>query len=117
MPTRGYRKGRSDQKVSVPRFIRSRISEAEYARLSAEANSRSATLSKFLRAILVAHLEQRRAQFPHPKGLTNDLVHQFARIGNNLNQLAHQAHSGIVPVSPQELRDCIDKLNRLAASL
>lgn len=117
MPTRGYRKGLSDQKVAVPRYVRSRLSNDEYVRLSADADSRAATVSKVLRSLVIAHLAQRRAQLPHPRGLTTDLLHQFARIGNNLNQLAHQAHHGMVPVSAEELRDCIAKLNRLASTL
>lgn len=117
MPTRGYRKGHSDTKVPMPRFVRTRLSDHDFALFTSEASSRDVTVSDFARAILTAHLKKQRAELPHPRGLSNDLLRQFARIGNNLNQLARQANAGMVGIPAEELRCCIDTLNSIARTL
>jgi hypothetical protein len=53
----------------------------------------------------------------HKRGLSADLIRQFARIGNNLNQLARQANLGLVAVPPDELRACTARLNELVRTL
>ncbi len=117
MPTRGYRKGVADDKEPLPRQVYTRTSTELHDRLQAEADSRSVPVSVVVRAVLEAHANQTRTQLPHPRGLTDDVLRQFVRIGNNLNQLARQANSGVVTVPAAELRQCLESLNRLARTL
>ncbi|MBS0235555.1 MAG: plasmid mobilization relaxosome protein MobC [Proteobacteria bacterium] len=65
----------------------------------------------------MAHLNKQRAQLARPRGPSNELVREFRRIGNNLNQLARQANLGLVAVSSEEIERCIAELNALAARL
>lgn len=117
MPTRGYRKGVTDDKEPLPHFVRTRLSNNEFAKLNTEASSRSLTVSHLTRAVLRAHLKATRAELPQARGLSTGLLREFARIGNNLNQLARQANVGMVAVPTDELRACIDRINSLARTL
>ncbi|MDQ8699272.1 plasmid mobilization relaxosome protein MobC [Hyphomicrobium sp. LHD-15] len=117
MPTRGYRKGQSDSKEPLPRFVRTRLSDQDYAALNAEAVSRSVKIANLTRAVLAAHLKRQRAELPHPRGLESGLLREFSRIGNNLNQLARQANVGLVAVPADEVRACIDRINALARTM
>lgn len=117
MPVRGYRKGRSDQKVPLTRFVRTRLSDNEFILLVAEAESRSVGIAGLTRSVLAAHLTGQRAELPHRRGMTSETLRQLSRIGNNLNQLARQANNGMVPITAEELRACLDRLNALAGSL
>lgn len=117
MPTRGYRKGHSDNKDPLPRFVRTRLTDHDYAALNAEAASRSVKIANLIRAVITAHLKHKRAELPHPRGLNHGLLREFSRIGNNLNQLARQANIGLVAVSADELRACIDRINDLARTI
>ncbi len=117
MPTRGYRKGISDSKSPLTCFVRTRLTADEYAKLNLDRRPRSMTVARYLRAIVAAQLANQRAELPHPRGLTNDLLREFRRIGNNLNQLAKRANEQRIGIEPQELRCCIDQLNTLARTL
>lgn len=117
MPTKGYRKGISDTKEPLPHFVRTRLSEKEFRSLVAEASSRSATISSLTRSVLVAHGKGQRAALPHARGSTNELIRQFARVGNNLNQLARQANIGLVAVPAEDIRRCLDTINALARGM
>jgi len=117
MPSRGYRKGISDTKEPVDRFIRSRMTTAEHAAVQAEATSRSITVSKLVRNLVRAHLEGRRLEAPHERGHDAALIRELARCGNNLNQLAKQANVGAVPVSETELRAALNAIIAVIADL
>ncbi|MBS0234250.1 MAG: plasmid mobilization relaxosome protein MobC [Proteobacteria bacterium] len=65
----------------------------------------------------MAHLNKQRAELARPRSASNELVREFRRIGNNLNQLARQANLGLVAVSAEEIARCIAGLNALAARL
>lgn len=104
MPSRGYRKGISDSKSPLAHFVRSRLTPDEYARLNDEADNRSITLSRLIRSILAAHLTGRRVELPQPRAIPAAALRELNRTGNNLNQLAKQANTGMVPVSAAELR-------------
>ena len=62
MPVRGYRKGRSDQKFPLTRFVRTRLSDHEFSLLVAEAESRSVGIAGLTRSVLAAHLSGHRAE-------------------------------------------------------
>lgn len=81
------------------------------------AAARGIKLSRLTRTILKAHIKGLHVSLPHPRGLTEELIHQLARIGNNLNQLAHQANAGYVAVSAEEIRTCISVINTKVANL
>ncbi len=107
MPTRGYRKGVSDGKAPLPRQIYTRLTVAEYEALAAEADDRSMTVSKMIRAILAAHIAKRPADLPHPRGLTSAAIRELDRLGNNLNQIAHIANMMRLHLVAAEARACI----------
>jgi hypothetical protein len=117
MPRRGYRKGLHDAKAPLPRYVRTRLTDETFAALSAEASSRGITMSALARLIMLAHAAAQRAELPHRRGTDAALLRQFVRIGNNLNQLARQANAGVVPVSAEDLRACLDRINHLARTL
>lgn len=118
MPTRGYRKGLSDDKLPVPRSVRTHIAEREFEQLLAEADSRNITLSKMLRSLIVAHLHQRRAELPHERGISSAAIRELARLGNNINQIAHQANLMNLHLIVREAQGAIaaitDAVRRLA---
>lgn len=113
MPTRGYRKGKSDCKEPLSNFVRTRLSDPDFDRLVAEAYDRNMTVSKLTRVAVVSYLTGQRTQIPHNRPNTA-VLRELGRIGNNLNQLARHANTGTLPVSEGELRDCINHLNDLA---
>jgi ATP-dependent Clp protease ATP-binding subunit ClpA len=117
MPTRGYRKGISDTKESKPCFVRTRLTGTEFTRFKQEAASRSLTQSQLARALIAAHLANKRVELPHARGMTSQALRELSRIGNNLNQLARQANVGLVAVKEDELRRCVSTLNDLARNL
>ncbi len=104
MPSRGYRKGVSDNRQPVPCSIRTHITAAEKRRLASDAKTRSLTLSKLLRALVRGHLNNQRAELPHPNSTNGNALRELTRIGNNLNQLARQANTGMVPLGEAELK-------------
>ena len=110
MPTRGYRKGVSDDKTPAKKSVRTHISEHEFRNLKEHASYRSQTMSGFLRSMVKAQVQNKGLETPHAKR-DRALLREMARIGNNLNQLSRQANTGIVTVGEGELRPVIDKLN------
>ena len=63
-----------------------------FRKLSEEAGARNVTLSTLVRLLLEAHVAGRRADLPHPRGLTTRAVRALDRLGNNLNQIGQQAN-------------------------
>lgn len=117
MPRRSTTRAKRDEKILKPRFLKARLSEDDHAALLTLARTRGIKVSKLTRVILTSHLKGVPASLPHPRGLTDALIHQFARIGNNLNQLARQANAGYVAVSAKEIHSVIETLNAKVASL
>ena len=110
MPSRGYRKGTSDSKEPVPYSVRTHISEQERAFLEKQADDRAMTLSKLLRSLITAFATNQRAELPHPRRVNAEALRELRRSGNNLNQLARQANTGIVPINPRDLRAVLDNV-------
>lgn len=92
MPTRGYRKGISDGKRARPEVIKARTGTDTKVALYAEADSRSLTFSELVDRVLSAHTTGQRVELPHPKGVNSGALRELCRQGNNLNQIARQAH-------------------------
>ncbi|MCV0370427.1 MobC family plasmid mobilization relaxosome protein [Filomicrobium sp.] len=117
MPRRCSKRADKEEKVVKPRFLKARLSEDDHRQMHRIAAERGIKISRLTRTILQAHLKGIPVRLPHPRGITDELVHQLARIGNNLNQLAHQANIGYVAVPMQEIRSCIDAINQKVAQL
>jgi len=86
----------------------------EYLQLEERARAHSSTMTAILRqnfkdsqAANPPETPRRRLATRRREGLAvaiNSLAVESARIGNNLNQLARQANSAIVPIDAAELR-------------
>lgn len=114
---RSAKRADKEERVLKPRFLKARLSEDDHQAMLRMASARGIKVSRLTRSILKAHLKNAPVSLPHPRGITDELVHQFARIGNNLNQLAHQANMGYVAVSAEEIRTCISIINSKVAQL
>lgn len=114
MPSRGYRKGIDDSRTPLPRQIYTRTTDADHRALVDEADARNMTISKLTRAVLEAHLRHSRAELPQSRGVSSAALRELARIGNNLNQLARQANTGLVAVAESELAACLVAINDAA---
>lgn len=117
MVRRSVRRADKEDRVLKPRYLKARLSEDDHSAMLKLASARGIKVSRLTRTILKAHLKNVPVSLPHPRGLTDELVHQFARIGNNLNQLAHQANAGYVAVPAEEIRRCISFINTKVAQL
>ena len=74
-------------------------------------------VSTLARKVLEAHATNARLELQHKRGFTAGVVHQLARIGNNLNQLVHQTHVGLVPVPAHKIEASLNAINDLVRSL
>jgi len=92
MPSRGYRKGISDAKRPVPRRIHTRLTSETHARLMADADLRALPAAAVIRAIVTAFYTGKRPELPHASGANVAAIRELARLGNNLNQIAKEAH-------------------------
>ncbi len=92
MPSRGYRKGVSDTKQARPHVMKTRTSTSTREKLRAESDQRSVTLSTLMAAVLDAHVTGRRPELPQLRGINAEALRELCRQGNNLNQIARQAH-------------------------
>lgn len=117
MPRLGYRKGIDDKKEPLQKPFPLRLPKSVQDSIKAEAEARSLTMAELTRKLLAAHAKTDRAALPHKKGPTRQIIHQLARIGNNLNQLARQANAGYVGVSEVEIRATLAVVNQVAARL
>lgn len=112
MPTRGYRKGVSDAKEPRPHLVRSRLTSGVYDRLTQESESRSLTMSSLIAAIVTAHVSGKHPELPH-RNVDAALLRELARIGNNVNQVAHQANLMNLPVIVDKAEACLASLDNL----
>lgn len=104
MPRRGYRKGISGSKTPLGKRLHTRLPDEVHTALLRDAASRSTDASKILRALAVAHYTGRRLELPHPRGPSSAALRELARIGNNLNQIAHRANAGRLHLIEAEAR-------------
>ncbi len=98
MPSRGYRKGVSDDKCPRPHVVKSRLTADAYQVLVAEADDRAMTFSSLIAHIVAAHVTGQRNDLPHRRGVDSAALRELCRIGNNLNQIAHQANLMNLPL-------------------
>lgn len=114
MPSRGYRKGVSDAKRARPEVIKARTASATKQALHAEADSRSITLSEMVDLVLDAHAAGTRLAAPQARGVNSAALRELARLGNNLNQIARQAHLMRLSLLEQETLALLSAINDTA---
>ncbi|MCB1512757.1 MAG: plasmid mobilization relaxosome protein MobC [Hyphomicrobiaceae bacterium] len=117
MPTRGYRKGVSDEKQPLVRDLRARVTARTYDAFSALSLARGVTQARLLRAIVKAHVIGARAEIPQPRSFSADDMRELRRIGNNVNQIAHQANLMRLHLVEERALACLDALEGLARRL
>lgn len=117
MPSRGYRKGLSDSKRARPEVIKARTASTTKAALHAEADSRNITFSEMVDLVLDAHASGQRLAAPQARGVNSAALRELARVGNNLNQIARQAHLMRLPLLEHETRAALAVLNEAARRL
>jgi hypothetical protein len=79
--------------------------------LLASADSRAMTLSALIAEILDAFAGDRRIELPHAKGPSTAALRELARVGNNVNQIAHQAQLMRLHLLEAEARRCLASVN------
>lgn len=117
MPRRGYRKGIADTKVPLGRRIHTRLPDTLHADLVADATTRNTDAAKILRQLVRAHYTGHRLELPQPRGANAAALRELARIGNNVNQIAHQANLMNLHLLHADARACLATLNDLARRL
>lgn len=107
MPARGFQK-------PEPRTTRVKVglTAREAEQLATKARAAGMTVSAYLAAMVSHHLGD-SPRLPTPArnhgtmvllAEVHALAMQIKKIGTNVNQLAHQANTGLVPLSLKELR-------------
>ncbi len=114
MPSRGYRKGVSDRKRARPEVIKARTASNTKAALRAEADSRNITFSEMVDLVLDAHATNQRLTVPQARGVNAVALRELARVGNNLNQIARQAHLMRLALLEQETLAALAAVNDTA---
>ena len=117
MPSRGYRKGIADDKVPAPRRLHTRLPEMIHVALMADAAGRSLPASRIIRALVVAHYRGHRPELPQARGPGQAALRELCRIGNNLNQIAHQANLMRLHLIERRALDVLDAVNAAARRL
>lgn len=78
-----------------------------------QAGDRSLTMSKLLRLVVQANLNGTRLKAPHRSDASRQVIRQFTRVGNNLNQIARQVNTGKVQVRQAEMDAVIAQLSNV----
>ena len=96
------------------RWIKLRASAAERARWQALAASRGMSLSELIRASLGGLRLRTRREAPP---VAPELLRELARIGNNLNQVAHAANCHHQPLASTALLIRLIEIDRELAAI
>jgi hypothetical protein len=117
VPTRSYRKGISDNKTPRPHVMKTRTSTPTCDKLRAESDQRSIKLSNLIATILDAHVAGTRPELPHAKGANGAALRELCRQGNNLNQIARQAHLMRLHLLEKKAIEVLGTINETARRL
>ena len=122
MPAKGHKK-----RTPHCRRIEIRCTEKEFNAIGNRADACGLTVSDYLRSLADWHVQEKAVEeAPRVRLIRMDeaqmaklmpLLTELTRNGNNLNQLAKQANTGIVPVKRQALEDSLGRLNGLLDDL
>ncbi|MCC0007733.1 MAG: plasmid mobilization relaxosome protein MobC [Hyphomicrobiaceae bacterium] len=69
------------------------------------------TFSALVADVLDAHVAGTRLQAPHPRGQDAATLRELARIGNNVNQIAREAHLMNLPLIVAKAAQTLDALH------
>ena len=117
MPRRGYRKGLCDDRTPLSRRVHTRLPAHVHAALAAEAAARHQTAAAIIRELVVAHTNGTRPHLLQPHAIPAAVLREIARIGNNLNQIAHQANLMRLHLLEHEARHLLQRLRRVLERL
>ena len=100
------------------------LTREEAAALARKAKSCGMSESKFMRHLVLVSLEQKeKPPARKRRAVANELtveIHTLAlqakRIGTNVNQIAKQANTGLVPVSRAEIQYVLNQLQMLVSA-
>lgn len=93
------------------------LEPADLDTVDARAEAAGLSRAAYIRAAVLGHPGIRAVPRPHvEKSLLGQAVGQLGRIGNNLNQLAHQANAGRV-LAPVELEPVLAEVRDTVAAV
>lgn len=102
------------------------LSDPELERWKALCASHSETEAQLMRSLMKAAIEGQNPPKPKPEKTQkfealitqlNALHVQIQRVGNNLNQVAKQANTGLVPVTRNEILAIFTSINSAARAI
>jgi len=115
---------RTAAKAPRSKRIKAGVTAETYGLLRTRAKDAGMTLSRYVNALIEANVglsePPRRPKNPVRDELLHTLNNVFAelcRIGRNVNQLARQANTGMVPLSRQELEDSLSVVQMTAVEI
>lgn len=121
MPAKGTHK-----RDPLDRLVKTRLTEDQAIALAELAKSCQMTRARYVRQLIEGAL-QGAVQHPKPRSrafrereqlacAVNALGLQAKRLGNNVNQLARQANTGLVPVKRSEIVYTLNQLQVLTSA-
>ena len=75
------------------------------------------TQARLLRALVEAHVKNGKPQLRQPRSFAAADLRELSRIGNNVNQIAHQANLMLVHVVANRAEQCLAELDKLLRRL
>jgi hypothetical protein len=118
MPAKGCTKADKLKRPIKPGFT-----ELELRAIAAEAKACGMTKAKYVRQLVLSARgagEKPRRKRNRDEGRLADEVHQLGlqarKIGTNVNQLAHKANQGVVPISRGEVQYMLNQLQLMTSA-
>ena len=114
-----------DSKLRTNR-VRSYMTDEELQQFKALCTAHATTEAQMVRTLVLAAAKTQRPPSPKPEKLRqldellaqlNGLHVQLRKVGTNLNQIARQANTGLVPISRNEVLGVFHSVQQAAASL
>jgi len=112
---------RRDKLVRGPKLS---LTDAEHTRLADEAKACGMTQAKYMRQAVTAMWNQTPKPKRKPGRDVQELTHalslmafQVKKLGTNVNQLAHQANAGMVPITEPEIRYVLNQHQLLMSAI
>lgn len=118
-------RGDAESKLRTNR-VRSYMTDGELAAFKALCAAHATTEAQMVRTLVMAAVAGQKPPAPPPEKTRqmDDLIHhinalhiQLRKIGTNLNQVARQANTGLVPVSRNEILAVFHSVQQAAAAI
>ncbi len=117
MTTDDRKRSRSGSQKRRQQRISLGLEPADLDAVDARAEAAGLSRAAYIRAAVLGHPGIRAVPRPHvEKALLGQAVGQLGRIGNNLNQLAHQANAGRV-LGPEALEPALAEVRATVAAV